>query len=71
VEISFTTRLSLLFVVGVVGLVWQGIIVTLGGEASSIMIGAFTTMLLATIGIGITTNNGNGVRNNARDDKKN
>lgn len=59
-EISFSTRLSILFVIGIAGLVWQGIIVTLGGEASSVMIGAFTTLLLATLGIGIKTNGNNG-----------
>jgi hypothetical protein len=57
-EITFNTRLSVLFVVGIVGLFWQAVIVSVGGEASKELIGAFSTILLATIGIGIKVEDG-------------
>jgi hypothetical protein len=60
VEIDLNTRLTLAFILAITGLVWQGVIVTTGGEASEALITAFSTILLATIGIGIKTGNGNG-----------
>jgi len=57
-NIDFNTRLAGAFVIGFFGLIWQGVIVTLGGEASEALITAFSTILLATIGIGIKTENG-------------
>lgn len=57
-QLTFNTRLSLAFVIGFVGLIWQGVIVSLGGEASEALITAFSTILLATIGIGIKTEDG-------------
>lgn len=63
--INFNTRLSLAFVIGSVGLFWQGVIATLGGETSPELITAFSTILLATIGIGIKTEEG---KNDGSDD---
>lgn len=58
-QLDFNTRLAITFLLAVTGLIWQGIIVTAGGEASEAMITACSTILLATIGIGIK-NDGNG-----------
>jgi hypothetical protein len=45
--------MTLAFIVGAIGLIWQGVIVTLGGEVEPSLVAAFSTVLLATIGIGI------------------
>lgn len=58
-QIDLNTRLALAFILAIVGLVWQGIIVTAGGEASEALITACTTVLLATIGIGLKASNDN------------
>lgn len=58
-KISLDTRLTLAFFVGVAGLIWQGVIVTLGGVPSEALLTAFTTITLATIGIGGLKSNGN------------
>lgn len=52
-QLDFDTRLTLAFVMGCAGLIWQGVIVTLGGEASEALITAFSTIILATLGIGL------------------
>lgn len=51
--LSFSARLTIAFIVGVAGLVWQGVIVSAGGEASEALITASSTIILATLGIGI------------------
>lgn len=52
-NLDFDTRMTLAFIVGAIGLIWQGVIVTLGGEVEPSLVAAFSTVLLATIGIGI------------------
>jgi hypothetical protein len=59
-QLDFNTRLTLAFLAALLGLVWQGVIVSLGGEASEALITAFSTIMLATIGIGIKSGNGDG-----------
>lgn len=61
-KISLDTRLFIAFLTGVVGLAWQGIIVSFGGQAEPTLITAFSTLILATIGVGVKTN-GNGNSN--------
>jgi len=56
VKLDFDTRLTVAFIMGIAGLVWQGVLVSVGGEASEALITAFSTIILATIGIGIKTN---------------
>ena len=55
-KLDFDTRLTVAFIMGIAGLVWQGVLVSVGGEASEALITAFSTIILATIGIGIKTN---------------
>lgn len=64
-QLDFDTRLTLAFVMGIAGLIWQGVLVSFGGEASEALITAFSTIILATIGIGIKTdgNDKDGSRN--------
>lgn len=63
-KISLDTRLFIAFFAGLVGLVWQGIIVSFGGEASPALITACSTLILATMGIGIKTDDGSNDSNN-------
>lgn len=58
-EINLNTRIALAFLTGLIGLTWQGIIVTFGGTPSEALVTAFTTIMLASIGIGIKQGNGN------------
>jgi hypothetical protein len=66
-QLDFDTRLTLAFILGVAGLIWQGILVTAGGEASEALITAFSTIILATIGIGIKSD---GSSNDSSDHKE-
>lgn len=65
-QLDFDTRLTVAFVMGIAGLIWQGVIVSAGGEASEALITAFSTIILATIGIGIKTDNGSGDDSNKK-----
>lgn len=67
-ELSFNTRLSVAFLAGISGLIWQGVIATLGGNPSDALIGAFTTVTLATIGIGLKNDNKDGNNSRSQDD---
>lgn len=65
-QLDFNTRLTLAFIAGIAGLIWQGILVSFGGEASDALITAFSTIILATIGIGLSSNANNNNNSNNR-----
>ena len=58
--LSFNARLTAVFLLGVAGLIWQAILVTTGGDTSEALVTAFSSFILASIGIGIKLENGNG-----------
>lgn len=62
-ELSFNTRLTLTFIAGLVGLIWQGVILSFGGAPSDIMVTSFSGLILATIGLGVRSNGSNGGNN--------
>jgi hypothetical protein len=66
-EISFNTRVTIAFFAGLLGLIWQGVIATTGGDPSEALITAFSTVLLSTIGIGIKTGEANADGNDKTD----
>jgi hypothetical protein len=57
-QLDLNSRLTGAFFMALLGLTWQAVVVTLGGEANEALIGAFSTIMLATIGIGVKTNDG-------------
>ncbi len=65
-QIDLNTRLSIAFIAGIVGLFWQVVILSVGGEPSEALVTAFSSIILACIGIGIKTNensNSNNTKN--------
>jgi hypothetical protein len=70
IQLDFNARITIAFIAAIVGLGWQGALVTLGYPANEALITAFSTILLATIGIGIKTDGNNGSSGAKKDDSK-
>ena len=59
-EISLNTRLTIAFIAGLIGLAWQGAILTLGGSPSDALVTAFSGLILSTLGLGVGKNGSSG-----------
>lgn len=57
IKFSLDTRTTLAFLTGVLGMVWQGGIATVGGTPSRDLIAASVTLILASIGLGFRKDN--------------
>jgi hypothetical protein len=57
IKFSLDTRTTLAFLTGVLGMVWQGGIATIGGTPSRDLIAASVTLILASIGLGFRKEN--------------
>lgn len=58
IKFSLDTRTTLAFLTGVLGMLWQGGIATIGGTPSRDLIAASVTLILASIGLGFKRDNG-------------
>lgn len=56
-QFSLSTRTTLSLLTGMVGMIWQGTIATLGGTTSRDLIAASVTLILASLGLGIHRDN--------------
>jgi hypothetical protein len=52
IKFSLDTRTTLAFLTGVLGMIWQGGITTVGGSPSRDLIAASVTLILASLGLG-------------------
>lgn len=57
-ELNFSTRITIVVIACLVGLFWQVGIATFGGEPSTALISAFTSVILASIALGAPSKNG-------------
>jgi hypothetical protein len=65
IQFSLDTRASLVMLTGILGIIWQGAILTFGGEPSRDLIGASVTLILASLGIGFKRESNNGSDNSS------
>lgn len=67
-ELSFSARITLVIAVCLAVLVWQAVLASFGQQPSTALISGATSIILATVVLGVK--NGNGTKNGTNENRE-